>query len=169
MSRIAGDGTRRESTPLFIVDNTADGRNGLGYLREWCEIADAFDIATGYFEAGALVALDGAWQKLDKIRILMGDEVARGTKQVILQAIRGRAETTLDRGLDDDKDANPFLSGVPAIVEALKTGKIECRVYNATSFTRRRTSHTGSSTSSARRHSSGLRTSRSLGCRRTSS
>ena len=134
MSRIAGDGTRRESTPLFIVDNTAGGRDGLGYLREWCEIADAFDIATGYFEAGALVALDGAWQKLDKIRILMGDEVARGTKQVILQAIRGRAESTLDRGLDDDKDSNPFLQGVPAIVEALKSRKIECRVYNRDKF-----------------------------------
>ena len=134
MSRIAGDGTRRESTPLFIVDNTDGGRDGLGYLREWCEIADAFDIATGYFEAGALVALDGAWQKLDKIRILMGDEVARGTKQVILQAIRGRAESTLDRGLDDDKDSNPFLQGVPAIVEALKSRKIECRVYNRDKF-----------------------------------
>jgi hypothetical protein len=31
-------------------------------------------VVTGYFEIGALLALDGQWQKLDKLRILMGDE-----------------------------------------------------------------------------------------------
>jgi hypothetical protein len=57
---------------LFIVDNSVSGWTGLRYLEEWTGIAKGFDIATGYFEIGALLALDGKWQQLEKIRILMG-------------------------------------------------------------------------------------------------
>ena len=39
---------------LFIVDNSVTGWTGLRYLEEWAEIAKAFDIATGFFEIGAL-------------------------------------------------------------------------------------------------------------------
>ena len=35
---------------LFIVDNSVSGWTGLRYLKEWTGIANAFDIATGYFE-----------------------------------------------------------------------------------------------------------------------
>ncbi len=41
---------------LFIVDNSVSGWTGLRYLEEWSGIAKAFDIATGYFEIGALLA-----------------------------------------------------------------------------------------------------------------
>ena len=41
--------------PLFIVDNTPGGRDGLQYLREWSELAKSIDIATGYFEIGSLL------------------------------------------------------------------------------------------------------------------
>ena len=54
---------------LFIVDNSVSGWTGLRYLDEWSGIARAFDIATGYFEIGALLALDGKWQSLEKIRM----------------------------------------------------------------------------------------------------
>ena len=47
---------------LFIVDNSVEGWTGLRYLEEWTTIAKAFDIATGYFEISALLALDGKWQ-----------------------------------------------------------------------------------------------------------
>ncbi len=60
---------------LFIVDNSVSGWTGLRYLEEWSSIAKAFDIATGYFEIGSLLALDGKWQPLEKIRILMGAEM----------------------------------------------------------------------------------------------
>ena len=53
---------------LFIVDNSVSGWTGLRYLGEWSGIAKAFDIATGYFDIGALLTLDGKWQGLDKIR-----------------------------------------------------------------------------------------------------
>lgn len=119
---------------LFIVDNSDEGWKGIRYLREWTELATRFDIATGYFEIGSLLDLDGDWQKLEKIRILMGDEITHRTKKALLDAVRTRAEQNLDRSLDADKEANPFLDGVPAIVEALRTGQIECRVYNKDKF-----------------------------------
>jgi hypothetical protein len=56
---------------LFIVDNSETEWKGLRYLQDWTEIASAFDIATGFFEIGALLAPEPGWQKLDKIRILL--------------------------------------------------------------------------------------------------
>ncbi len=47
---------------LFIVDNSVSGSTGLRYLEEWTSIAKSFDIATGFFEIGALLALDGKWR-----------------------------------------------------------------------------------------------------------
>jgi superfamily II DNA or RNA helicase len=126
-------GERRDE-PLFIVDNAADGRSGLDYLRQWCEVARAFDIATGFFEVGALLALDGHWQRLDRLRILMGDQVSRRTRKALLEAVKARATAALDASLEADKGPNPFLEGVDAIVEALRTGRIECRVYNRDKF-----------------------------------
>ena len=118
---------------LFIVDNSVSGWTGLQYLQQWTEIADTFDIATGFFEIGALLALDGRWQQLDKIRILMGDEVSLKTRNAFVEAIKRRVGR-LDDSLEAEKDDNPFLEGVEAVVEALKEGKIECRVYKQDKF-----------------------------------
>ena len=92
------------------------------------------DVATGYFEIGALLDLDGDWQKMEKIRILMGDEVAQRTKKALLEAVSKRASVTLDESIESEKDVDPFLDGVPAIVEAIAKGQIECRVYNRDKF-----------------------------------
>jgi hypothetical protein len=119
---------------LFIVDNSISGWTGLRYLREWCGIATSFDIATGFFEIGALLELDSDWQKLDKIRILMGDEFSRPTRQALLEAVRKRSEVRLDASLEEEKHENPFLQGVDAIAHALQTGRIECRIYNKEKF-----------------------------------
>ena len=40
----------------------------------------------------------------------------------------------LDEGLEAEKETNPFLDGVAGIVEALRSGQIECRVYNKAKF-----------------------------------
>lgn len=105
---------------LFIVDNSSSGWTGLRYLEEWCGIAKAFDIATGYFEIGALLALDRHWQGLESIRILMGAETTQRSRKAILEAVRSRAAERLDDSLEADKQDNPFLHGVPAILEALR-------------------------------------------------
>lgn len=119
---------------LFIVDNSVSGWTSARYLREWTEIAKSFDIATGFFEIGGLLELDGDWQKLDKVRVLMGAEVTHRTRSSFLRAIRERAEAILDASLDDEKRSQPFLRGVEAIVDALKDGRIECRVYTEDKF-----------------------------------
>jgi len=119
---------------LFIVHNSVSGWTGLRYLEEWCGIAKAFDIATGYFEIGALLALDGKWQPLEKIRILMGAEMTHRTRKALLDAVLSRAVENLDGSIEADKESNPFLHGVPAILEALRSRQIECRVYDRDKF-----------------------------------
>jgi hypothetical protein len=119
---------------LFIVDNSVSGWTGLRYLEEWSGIAKAFDIATGYFEIGSLLALDGKWQPLEKIRILMGAETTHRTKKALLDAVKTQATELLDRSIEADKEANPFLRGIPAILDALRSGQIECRVYDRNKF-----------------------------------
>ena len=119
---------------LFIVDNSVSGWTGLRYLEEWSSIARAFDIATGCFEIGSLLALDGKWQPLEKIRILMGAETTHRTRKALLEVVRTRATAQLEESLEDEKEANPFLRGVPAILDALRSGQIECRVYDKDKF-----------------------------------
>lgn len=119
---------------LFIVDNSISGWTGLRYLAEWTEISKAFDIATGFFEIGALLELDGKWQKLDRIRILMGSETTKRTRKEFLEAVSKRTKDALDLSIERAKTPNPFLEGVAAISEALKSGKIECRVYTKEKF-----------------------------------
>ena len=84
---------------LFIVDNSVSGWTGLRYLEEWSGIAKTFDIATGYFEVGALLAMDAKWQGLEKIRILMGAETTHRTRKALLDAVRSRAVEILDQGI----------------------------------------------------------------------
>jgi len=119
---------------LFIVDNSDTDWKGLRYLQDWTEIASAFDIATGFFEIGALLALDGKWQKLDRIRILMGGQTTARTRQAILEGLRRHVREKLDGSLEREKESNDFLGGARAIVEAMKAGKIQCRVYAKRKF-----------------------------------
>lgn len=126
--------TGSKGRELFIVDNSISGWTGLRYLEEWSGLAKSFDIATGYFEIGAMLALDGKWQGLDKIRILMGAETTERTKRILLKAVRDRALESLDTSIEESKAVNPFLKGIPAILDALKSGQIECRVYDKGKF-----------------------------------
>jgi HKD family nuclease len=87
-------------------------------------------VPTGYFEIGALRALDGHWRKVDKIRIPMGDEATKRTKVTLLEGHKRK----LDDSVETEKEKNDFLKGVPAIIEGIKSGKIECRVYNKNKF-----------------------------------
>lgn len=92
------DGTgRRSGGDLFIVDNSLSRWTGLEYLREWTDLARSFDVATGFFEISSLLALDGKWQQLEKIRILMGDQVSlrpRGPSPMLFIAGSGALTPT---------------------------------------------------------------------------
>lgn len=127
--------TRQSPTgsELFIVDNSEDDWKVVRYLHDWCQLSKGIDIATGYFEIGSLLALHGEWQKLDRIRLLMGDEVSLRTKRAFQDGLRA-VEHHLDESIEAEKDRNDFLEGVPAIVDAIRSGKIECRVYRKDKF-----------------------------------
>lgn len=123
----------QNASDLFIVDNSDGDWKVRSYLSDWCELSKAIDIATGYFEIGALLCLKEKWQSVDRIRILMGDEVSLRTKQAFVQGLQKVVER-LDQSIEKEKQQNDFLQGVPAIVEAIRAGKIQCRVYRKDKF-----------------------------------
>ncbi|MCY3845725.1 MAG: helicase-related protein [Acidobacteria bacterium] len=120
-------------TDLLIVDNSDQRWKVSTYLQEWCDISKSIDIATGNFEIGGLLALADKWQKVDQIRILMGDLTSLRTKQAFDHALLGLTRA-LDQSLEAETLTNNFLTGVPAIVDALQQGKIRCRVYRKRRF-----------------------------------
>jgi superfamily II DNA or RNA helicase/HKD family nuclease len=124
----------RSGGDLFIVDNSEEDWKVRDYLREWTEISVSFDIATGFFEIGSLLTLDGHWQKLEKVRILMGDEVTPRTKKLLLATLVPKIAEKLDGSIESEKDKNDFLVGVPAVEQAIRDGKIELRVYAKDKF-----------------------------------
>ncbi len=128
----------------FIVDNRETNLTDKvqGYLEKWCEVSRQFDIATGYFDVGALLRLDGEWQNLDKIRILMGKDVSKTTKETLVKATSKKEALTeeitkqLHKSFDEEKEkhGNEFLRGITEIIEGIRSGKIECRVYTPHKF-----------------------------------
>jgi HKD family nuclease len=56
------------------------------------------------------------------------------TRKALLEAVRDRAVNTLDSSIEANKESNPFLHGVPALLDALRSGQIECRVYDKDKF-----------------------------------
>ena len=127
------DTPKETGADLFIIDNTDKDWKVVNYLREWASISNQFDIATGYFEIGALLALDGEWQKLDKIRLLMGDEVSKRTRKAFEEGLDS-IKKKLDDSIEKEKNENDFLDGVPAIVEAIRSEKIKTKVYKKKKF-----------------------------------
>lgn len=117
----------------FIIDNASTTSQVGGYLHDWFGRANAIDIATGYFEIGALLALDGQWQRIGRIRILMGDEVPKRTQDAFDKGL-ALLKARLNDSIEAAKEVDDFLEGVPAIVEALRTGQIEARVYRKEKF-----------------------------------
>jgi superfamily II DNA or RNA helicase len=111
----------------FIVDNTNDDWKALEYVRAWCELSESIDIATGHFEIGAFLALDGEWQKVDRIRLLIGGETSRTTADAIAAA--------LDTSIKVERQVGDvFLTGAEAVVEGIRSGKVEIRVYKPRKF-----------------------------------
>lgn len=125
--------SHRLGSELFIVDNSEEDWRAVRYLRDWCELSKSIDIATGYFEIGALLALDGAWQEVGEFRILLGDQVALRTQRAFNSGLKSIRER-LDRSLEHEKRTTPFLEGTPGIVDALRSGQIKCRIYRKEKF-----------------------------------
>ncbi len=97
--------TSTSGSELFVVDNSDEDWKVVRYLRDWCQISKSIDIATGYFEIGSLLALEDEWQKVDQIRILMGDEVTRRTLKAFAQGRDAvKLKLRIPRKVDDHSD-----------------------------------------------------------------
>lgn len=123
----------RSGSDLFIVDNSDEEWLALRYLRDWCQISRSIDVASAYFEIGALLALEGEWQRIDEMRILMGDEISRRTRKAFEQAVEERTGR-LNASIESEKERDDFLTGVPAIALGIRSGKIKFRIYRKERF-----------------------------------
>jgi len=121
------------NSDLYIVDNNSPEYSVKKYLNEWCGFSRQMDIATGYFEIGGLLELEGEWKKLEKIRIILGSEITKRTNDVF-EDIKEYFLNGLNNSIETEKEKNAFLTGVPAVLDALKSGKIECRVFDKKKF-----------------------------------
>src|SRR2546421_12564583 len=97
--------TSKAGSELFIVDNSDEDWKVMRYLHDWCQISKGIDIATGYFEIGSLLGLKDEWQKIDRIRVLMGDEVSRRTKTAFAEGL-AHVRNRLDASLEGEKLKN---------------------------------------------------------------
>ena len=124
----------REAAATSSSSTTASPAGRGSVPREWARSPRA-STSPRLLRDRALLALDGKWQRLDKIRILMGAETTASHEEGVPRGgPRARARSALDESIEAEKDPNPFLDGVPAIVEALKCRQIECRVYDEDKF-----------------------------------
>jgi superfamily II DNA or RNA helicase len=112
-----------------IIDNR-DDNTALEALKKLLPETRVLDIASGFFEIGSLLALDGLWQPLQQVRILMGDEMTRRTKNDLVAAVTAKA----NESLEEAKEFDDSLTGLPAIRQALETGKIQAKVYSLAKF-----------------------------------
>jgi hypothetical protein len=125
--------TNTSGSELFIVDNSDADWKVRSYLSEWCDLSKAIDVATGYFEIGALLCLKDKWQNVDRVRVLMGDEVSRRTKRAFTEGLK-KITDRLDQSLKLEKAKNDFLEGVPAIVKGQRSGKFSAASTEKISF-----------------------------------
>ncbi len=94
------------------------------------QITRNLDVATGFLELGALLSLDGAWQKIAKIRILLGDVAGRTTRQELAAAF----VRLNDESLEAHKTTDDALTGIEAVRAALDARQIEVRAYTRERF-----------------------------------
>ena len=76
--------TNSKGHELFILDNSVTTWTGLGNLEEWSEIANAFDIATGFLETGAYLTCGSPAEEtpqgktvLDQLREAIDPEIGQ--------------------------------------------------------------------------------------------
>ena len=112
-----------------LIDNV-DGNTLLKVLESLLVKSVKLDIATGTFEIGAFLSLGKTWQHLDGIRLLMGDETTRRTKEHLIKAL----QDATDDNIESVKEKDDALHGLAAVRDAIRRGKIVVRVYDKAKF-----------------------------------
>ena len=112
-----------------LIDNIQD--NTLQKVLESLLVKSvSLDIATGTFEIGAFLSLGKTWRHLDGIRLLMGDETTRRTKEHLIKAL----QDATDQNIESEKEQDDTLHGLAAVRDAIRNGQIAVRVYDKAKF-----------------------------------
>ena len=119
-----------ETLPAALIDN--DRRRLADVLSARLPGSEGA-IASGYLDLGALLELDGSWQKAKSLRLLFGGETSMRSGRAFEKGI-GALTTELDRSISLARRADPFLTGAEAVVAALRDGRITARVHRKTRF-----------------------------------
>ena len=119
-----------ETCPSTLIDN--DGRRLVDVLAARLPGADAA-IASGYLDLGALLEMDGAWQRSRSLRLLFGGESSMRTAKMFSNGLDALT-AELDRSIVEARRVDPFLTGAEAVVTALRGGQIAARVHRKTRF-----------------------------------
>ena len=114
-----------------LVDNR-DDNTVLNALRKLLPYAHSLDVATGTFEIGSLLALDGLWQPLDKVRVLMGDETTKRTRVELIESLKQQSEASIES--EKEREDVQALAGLEAIRAALVASQIVARIYARAKF-----------------------------------
>ena len=112
-----------------LIDNV-EGNTLLKVLESLLVKSVNLDIATGTFEIGAFLSLGKTWQHLDGIRLLMGDETTKRTKDHLIKAL----QDATDANIESEKEKDDTLHGLAAVHQAIREGQITVRVYDKAKF-----------------------------------
>ena len=116
--------------PLNTILDNRESNTVLEALKRLLPESKTLDVATGYFEIGSLLALDTFWNGLEKIRLVMGDEMTKRTRRELIEGLRKSSEESIER----EKEKNDALPGLQAIRKALTDNVIEARIYTKAKF-----------------------------------
>ncbi|MEZ4527867.1 MAG: phospholipase D-like domain-containing protein [Desulfobacterales bacterium] len=112
-----------------IIDNSSGNTLVSAYEKLFPSLA-SISLATGMFEIGAFLLLEGLWQNIKQIRILMGDETTRRTRQEIVRAIAQMS----DQSIENEKIRDDALTGLAAVRQAIMNRQIRLRIYSKSRF-----------------------------------
>lgn len=116
--------------PINTILDNRTGNTVLEALQRLLPQSRLLDIATGYFEIGSFLALDCIWNHLEKIRIIMGDETTKRTRNELLEALRRASELSIER----EKEKSDDLKGLGAVRHALINRQIDAKIYRLAKF-----------------------------------
>jgi len=129
---LTADAASAEQVKLRTFIDNRQSNQMLSAVRLLLADAKALDIATGFFEIGSFLDLDGCWQHVGQIRLLMGDEVTRKTKIELVDALKQKDRNGIERVKSADDWA--ALKGMIAFKTALAEGRIKAKVYTKAKF-----------------------------------
>jgi len=112
-----------------IIDNRGNN-TVLKALQKLLPNLRKMDIATGVFEIGSFLLLEGLWQDLENIRILMGDETTKRTRREIVKALLEVSNESIER----EKERDDALTGLAAVREAITNKQIALKTYSEAKF-----------------------------------